>query len=340
MARKSTKRGNGTGSIVTLGGNRKKPFAVRVTVGWTEDGKQKFKYLSYHAKISEARKSLREYLVNPFDLEHKDITLKAVYEKLMETNPVAESTTNNYHTAFRKCAEIQNVPIRNIKAGHIEEILERHTPSAQKNVKNMLNRVYKYALKYDYVTKNVAELVETDSIQSKQRQPFTNEQIEKILAYDRHPLAYTIKLLLYTGLRISELLNIETQNVHLEDGYMIGGTKTEAGRDRTIPIHEDVKSIIEALYNPNNKYLIVDNRGHKISYRNYLLGFWNTIKKDIGFEHTPHCTRHTFITHILKCGADRELVQRIVGHKGDITDRYNHADIEQLKLHMQKLTYN
>lgn len=301
MARKITKRGNGTGSIVTLGGNRKKPFAVRVTVGWTEDGKQKFKYISYHAKISEARKSLREYLVNPFDLEHKDITLKA---------------------------------------GHIEEILERHTPSAQKNVKNMLNRVYKYALKYDYVSKNVAELVETDSIQSKQRQPFTNEQIKKILAYDGHPLAHTIKLLLYTGLRISELLNIETKNIHLDDGYIIGGTKTEAGRDRTIPIHEDVKSIIEDLYNLNNKYLIVDNRGHKISYRNYLLGFWNTIKKDIGFEHTPHCTRHTFITHILKCGADKELVKRIVGHKGDVTDRYNHADIEQLKLHMQKLTYN
>jgi len=340
LARKQSKRGNGTGSIVTLGGNRKKPFAVRVTVGWTEDGKQKFKYLSYHAKISDARKALREYLVDPFDLEHKDITLKAVYEKLMETNPVAETTTNNYHSAFRKCAEIQNVPIRNIKAGHIEDILARHTPSAQKNVKSMLNRVYKYALKYDYVTKNVAELVETESVQSKQRQPFTNEQIKQVLTYDGHPLSHTIKLLLYTGMRISELLEMETKNVYIEDGYMIGGTKTEAGRNRTIPIHEEIKPIIEDLYNSENKYLLVDNRGYRISYRNYLLGFWNTIKKDIGFEHTPHSTRHTFITHILKCGADRDLVQRIVGHKGDITDRYNHIEIEQLKLQMNKLEYN
>lgn len=340
MRKKQSKRGNGTGSIITLGGNRKKPYAVRVTVGWTPDGKQRFKYLSYHEKISDARKALREYLVDPYDLEHKDITLKDVYEKLMETNPVSENTVNNYKSAFKKCVLIQDIPIKNIKAGHIEEILQSHTPSAQKNVKNMLSRVYKYALKYDYVSKNVAELVETDSVQSKTRKPFTHEQIEQILTYDRHPLSHTIKILLYTGLRISELLEMKTENVHLADGYMIGGVKTEAGINRTIPIHEEIMPLIKSLYNPENNYLIVDHRGMKVSYRNYLLNFWNTIKKDLDFEQTPHCTRHTFITNILKCGADRERVKKIVGHKSDITARYDHTELLQLKLELNKLEYN
>lgn len=45
---------NGDGSAVKLGGNRKKPFAVRITTGYTDDGKQIYKYLSYHANRNEA----------------------------------------------------------------------------------------------------------------------------------------------------------------------------------------------------------------------------------------------------------------------------------------------
>lgn len=46
MAKKSIRRGNGEGSTIKLSGKRRKPYAVRVTVGWTADGKQKYKYVS------------------------------------------------------------------------------------------------------------------------------------------------------------------------------------------------------------------------------------------------------------------------------------------------------
>ena len=59
------RRGNGEGSIFKLSGKRRKPYAVRVTIGWTDDGKQKYKYLGYYTNKTDAKKTLREYLLQP-----------------------------------------------------------------------------------------------------------------------------------------------------------------------------------------------------------------------------------------------------------------------------------
>ena len=49
------RRGNGDGSIFKLKGRRRRPYAVRVTVGWTDDGKQKYKYIGYYEKKNGSR---------------------------------------------------------------------------------------------------------------------------------------------------------------------------------------------------------------------------------------------------------------------------------------------
>ena len=83
------RRGNGEGSVIELSGKRRKPFAVRVTVGWTLEGKQKYKYVGYYEKKSEANKALREYLVNPYDLSTKNTTMLDVYKKWEDTSEIA-----------------------------------------------------------------------------------------------------------------------------------------------------------------------------------------------------------------------------------------------------------
>lgn len=333
-------RGNGEGSIVKLGGKRKNPYAVRLTSGWTEDGKQIYKYLSYHSKRADARAALREFLVDPYDLDDKDITLKELYERFMSTDPVAPNTRNNYQSAFKKCAALHDKPIKSLKIAHIEDVITPLRPTAQKTLKSVLNRVFKYAIKHDILHKNIIEFVTVDEIVSKPKVPFSISEISQITNYDKHPLSYTIKIMLYTGLRISELLELKTEDVHLEDGYMIGGKKTPTGINRIVPIHEEIKPLIESIYDCNNKYLIVDENKKPLSYRYYLMDCWTTIKNDLGFKQTPHSTRHTFITYALRCGADRDMIQKIVGHKGDVTDRYNHAQLEYLKLEINKLHYN
>ena len=72
---------NGYGSVFKLSGNRRKPFAVRITQGYTNDGKQIYKYLSYHATRKEAMQALASYNANPYDIDLNNITFSELYLK-------------------------------------------------------------------------------------------------------------------------------------------------------------------------------------------------------------------------------------------------------------------
>lgn len=67
------RRGNGDGSIFKLGGKRRRPYAVRITVGYTDEGKQQYKYVGYYATKTEAKAALNAYMANPYDLMQKKI---------------------------------------------------------------------------------------------------------------------------------------------------------------------------------------------------------------------------------------------------------------------------
>ena len=69
--------------------------------------------------------------------------------------------------------------------------------------------------------------------------------------------------------------------------------------------------------------------------------YWTDLREYLGTDHTPHSTRHTFVTFSRKCGLDRTLVKKIVGHSSkDTTDRYDHADILELLNEINKLKYD
>lgn len=140
-------------------------------------------------------------------------------------------------------------------------------------------------------------------------------------------------ILLYTGMRISELLDMENENVNLKDKYMdIVKSKTDAGR-RRVPIHEKIMPIITARHNHNNRYLITQ-QNKKLSYANYFSTYWHL------HPHTIHETRHTFITHMNKTGVNDLTLKRIVGHANkDITEHYTHRNMDELLDAINKLDY-
>lgn len=334
------RRGNGEGSVFKLGGKRRKPWAVRITVGFTPEGKQKLKYLSYHTTKAEAKAALREYLVSPFDLEVSKVTLLEVFKKWKADASVSPRTMEAYSGIFKRIPHLHNMPIAAIKASHIEDAMDNFTPSNQRTLKNSLNQLYTYAIKHEITDKNIVSLITVRYAESeKEPVPFTIEQINQIKSF-RHPLADTAVILLYTGMRINELLEIENKNVYLDKRYMIGGLKTAAGKKRIIPIHDEIFDLIKNRYNPDNKYLIHIDPNEPMQYQRYRRSFWNRMKDNFGFEQTPHDCRHTFITFADKCKLNRLTVQKIVGHKpGEITDHYTHRTIEDLLIEINKLKY-
>ena len=332
------RRGNGEGSIFKLSGKRRKPWAVRVTVGFTPEGKQKYKYLSYHATKSEAKTALREYLVNPYDLITKDVTLVDIFEKWKNTSDLALTTYRGYVSAFTQSPSLHNMKIREVKIAQLKEAMLLLKPTMQPYFKNVISHIYDYAIENEIVDKNLSAFLTPQKIESKQRQPFTLEQIEKIRSFN-HKYTDIVIILLYTGLRINELLEMKKENVNIEERYLYGGKKTKAGKTRITPIHDDIFDLVKKYYDNSNVYLI-ENNGSYVKYRTFMTVYWERLKKYLGTDHTPHSTRHTFITFADKCNLNRTIVKKIVGHsRQDVTDRYTHKEIKDLLEEINKLKY-
>jgi len=323
-------RGNGEGSVIKLGGKRKNPFAARVTVGYDKNGKQKFKYIGYYRTKTEAKQALSNYSLNPYSLEKvKTIDL---FEKWVETAKFSEEVLKNYRRVVENSGLSKKV-FKDISLMQLEEAARELTPAMQKRYKAAFKNLYLYAMKHDLVNKDLASLMELDKYKAKERDAITPSDIKDILSNDD----VIPKLLLYTGMRIDELLSIETENVDLESRIMVGGLKTEAGKNRKIPIHKDILPIIEELYNKGYKYLLTNGKGRKIQYNNYLKE-WHT--DEIRTQYTPHYTRHTFVSRAIKLNLDRSVLQKIVGHANqDTTSLYTHLDTEQLVDFIDKFNY-
>lgn len=140
-------------------------------------------------------------------------------------------------------------------------------------------------------------------------------------------------MLIYSGCRISELLDLKKENVNIKDRWFdITASKTDAGI-RKVPISDKVLPFFEYWYNLNDcEYLISTPDGKHLEYRNYYDSYWKPLIDQMDMEHRPHDTRHTCISLLAEAGVDDRLVKKIVGHKGQgVTQQvYTHFEIEAL----------
>ena len=95
---------SGYGSVVKLSGKRRKPFQVRLTKGFTDEGKQIYIYLGYFVSKTEALEALAEYNSSPYDITRETITFSEVYKKWSKEhfNKVSDSSIERYGNAYRK----------------------------------------------------------------------------------------------------------------------------------------------------------------------------------------------------------------------------------------------
>ncbi|MBI5893345.1 MAG: site-specific tyrosine recombinase XerD [Deltaproteobacteria bacterium] len=150
-----------------------------------------------------------------------------------------------------------------------------------------------------------------------------------------------LELLYATGVRVSELVSIGTNDVNMQVGYITAFGK--GSKQRMIPIGESamiwIKKYIDdarerLAKNRTAQYLFVNYRGGKMTRQ----GFWGIIKKYAiiaGIDRDkvkPHILRHSFATHLLERGADLRAVQTMLGHSDiSTTQIYTHIRTERLK---------
>lgn len=333
---------SGYGSIIKLKGNRRKPYQVRLTKEFTDEGKQIYMYLGYFEKKEQAMIALSEYQSSPYDITRETITFEEVYKKMTKEHfpRVSDSAIENYSNCFRKyCKSLYKTRFKDIRLTHLQGVIDdcgmAHPTRAM--IKTLFRLMFKFAMKNDIVDKDYSQYVDVGKREGKiNRTPFTQEEIQKLFNnVDKLEFVDTILIMIYTGLRVGEMLDIKIENVHLDEGYMVGGFKTEAGRNRIIPINSKIEPFIKNYYekNKDREYLITNFKGNQMCYSNYRREKFDNIMEKLEMKHRPHDARHTFASLMDSANANKLCIKRIIGHSSpDITDGvYTHKTLEELK---------
>lgn len=336
------KNPNGYGSVFKLSGNRRRPWTARVTVGWTDEGKQIYEYLGYFESRPDAMVALAEYNKDPYDVNARKLTFEEVYKYLMKdlfpdgANTDAEkSREKGYKMAFNHSEVLHEKTFINLRKAHLQEVIDNcpRGQSTKLKINTLFNQMYRVAMENDWVEKDYSKFVRVPRvIKETSRTPFTLEEIDLLWKnLNKYDFLDTVLIMIYTGLRPGELVTIENENIFIDKRYMIGGLKTEAGQNRIIPIHKKIKPLIEKRIS-NKKYLILNKRGGKMSYNTYLSDRWNPLMDQLKLKHKPHDCRHTFATLMDNAGANKLSIKKIMGHDiPDVTDGvYTHKSIDEL----------
>ena len=326
---------NGFGSVVKMSGNRRKPFGVRITVGRKDNGQQIYKYLGYYETRPDAIIALAEYNKMPYDIDANNITFAEVYNRYINdgSQNISPASAKLNRTCFNHCVKLHKTVFKNLRKVHLQGVIDNlETPTAKSNVASFFRKLFKFGLENDIVLKDYAQFIVTPSKNKKSdKVPFTREEVSKLWENVGNINAEIMLMLCYSGMRVMELLTLEKHQVNMQDNYIIGGFKSEAGTDRYIPIHPRIKFLFEKHYANSSKWLIVNKQGNKpIRYDSFHAKRWSKLKKKLQFrnELTIHSTRHFFVSELHRLGADKVAVQKIIGHKGeDITEQaYTHID--------------
>lgn len=330
---------NGYGAIMKLSGRRRKPYAVRITTGWTDEGRQIRKYLGYYKTRQEAMKALADYNENPFDLATRDITFADLYEKWSSLKERGKAVTVCNNAAFMQLSALHNMTFADIRKRHIQAVIDGSplSHSSKSRMKVLCNQLFKYAIDQEIVTTNFAALVELPPAeQSELHKPFTSAELDTLWQNTADIGVQIALILCYTGLRATELIQIKTADVDLESRYMRGGIKTAASKNRVIPIALKILPFIERLYTPDAEYLLMSPRDGKpiLGYDRFRDHLWNNsaVLKSLPTKHRPHDGRHTCATLMDNADISLKIRQLILGHSAqDITTRvYTHKTIQQL----------
>lgn len=326
--KKRKRRCNGSGSITKLSGSRKRPWWVRkndVSIGV---------YETYH----EAQKALEQLTDTPVN-ELFNLTFAEVYERWKQEHgrEVSEKLLKNYELAYTQCEALHGKRMRSLRRSDYQAAvisLEEQglSKSSCNKLRTMLRQVCEYAQMEGILHSNPADDLTTVARQKSTREIFTEEDIAKIKASSL-PAAQLALIMISSGCRPGELFTVPLTNCGKD--HMIWGSKTEAGKNRVIPIGPDgveAYQTLTILSTVKGGTLLVD--GYKGSHapENFRRRDWANLMREIGQEGmTPYSCRHTFITRAIRGGIDLISLEAIVGHVDkETTKLYTHLRAKDL----------
>lgn len=371
---KFKRRPNGSGTVVTLSGRRRKPYCARVTLDERNliNGEKKKLVIGTFETYQEALNALSLYSLTKNNTISKKEAMEIdpeVYQKVQEKmskkvptfldiyyildkedfSSLSPHTQNNMHGAIKHLKKLHYLKIDQITLKMIQDVFDEDGSNhgTQVHMKTICTKVFRYAVVNQYISRDddytsyirVAKYEESDM-----HRPYT---INEILALKKAgtPEAHIMLIFIYTGLRINEMLNISRDNIHIDEkcdddgterliSYMITGSKTKAGKNRIVPIHNDIKQfVIDELLKPEKR--LVDVSYPNFTNRTVLI----KVNKLLDTHHTMHDTRKTFATLCQMNNLNVYIRKKVLGHRmNDITfDVYTNESKNRLWTEINKI---
>lgn len=368
------RRPNNTGTVVKLSGKRRNPYCARVMSDERDiiTGKKKQICIGTFASREEALNALSIYslkrsnaLTNEearnlapdlFDkiqekTQKKIPTFKEIYEILdaEEFSKLSNSARKGYKAWIKHFKSIYDRPINNITLADLQFVFDNDGSKngTQVHMKVLCSKIFEYAVIHQYISRDndyTSYIKVADFKQSTKHYPFTVDEIKKLKASNTSE-AHLILIYIYTGLRVGELLHINRDNIHIDEkcdddgterliSYIVAGSKTAAGKNRIVPIHNDIKQfVIDELIEKEKRLIDVS---YEWGFNKNIMPMINNM---LNTNHTMHDTRVTFASLCQLYKVDVYARKKILGHKlKDITfDIYTKASKNRLWTEVNKI---
>ena len=280
------------------------------------------------------------------------------YEAYLTTEKKSsENTISSYMRDIRQFSiycKGEKITITKVNGEQLEKyfddlLLQGKSASSVTRAKASLKSFYSFLMERSVVKRNPIKGISTISREKKLPQILTSKEVELFLAQTEcndskgYRDRAMLELLYATGIRVSELINLDVSSINLELGFLRCESK---GKERMIPLYSTaikaVSTYIERIRpqmieDSEERALFVNMNGERMSRQ----GFWKIVKHyqekaGIKKEITPHTLRHSFAAHLLENGADLRSIQEMLGH-ADISSTQMYAQLVNQKL---KAVYN
>lgn len=157
-----------------------------------------------------------------------------LYKLWLEKRAVKLGTSNqsSLKSAYKHCVKLEKVKYKQIKSYQMQDCIDGYGKgySTQGAIKNLFGHLDRFAMELDIISKCCSDLLTSAPIPEISKEIFTDEEVARIWDNQKLEWVDSILFFLYTGFRISEMIDLKTETVDLEAGTITGGTKTAAGK--------------------------------------------------------------------------------------------------------------
>lgn len=272
-------------------------------------------------------------------------------DDLTNNKKLSENTIESYSRDIKQYLsylEENNIDFKGAKRGNIIAYIlylkkENKAPSSISRSIASIRSFYHFLLKSNIVNYDPTIDLESPKVEKKMPEILTIGEVEKLLSI---PITNNFKgsrdkamleLLYATGVRVTELVNLNIDDVNLNLGFVkLNGTK-----ERVVPIGRMAQKAVnvyineyrqEFLKDKESNVLFLNFHGQKMTRQ----GFWKIIKsyaKEAGIEKkiTPYTLRHSFAAHLIENGADLKSLQQMLGH-ADISTTQIYAEMVKTRI--------